>query len=147
MYKCIVRVKGIKCPTHSATRPNQSKQDKGAGPISKRLFDLPPNQSRDKRLMAKFGTKEQNSSIPFTFPSPSRWHCPQNCKKEISSRPKKCNKAERRSKGTKLCKLWVRGAVGSGFLTGNIGRWVPAALAKMATAGRICNASRGISSI
>ena len=39
------------------------------------------------------------------------------------------------------------GSVGSGFLTGNIGRWVPAALAKMATAGRICNASQGISSI
>ena len=42
---------------------------------------------------------EENSSIPFTFPSRRHWHCPQNCKKEISGSPKKLNKAESRSKG------------------------------------------------
>ena len=147
MNKCFVGLKGIKCPTHSLPQSCDINQKwiKAAGPISKRLFDPGPNQSGDKRP-AKFCTKKQNLSIPFTFPSRRLWHCPQNCKKEISRAPPKKVVTKQREpiEGNSSC-----GSVEfCGFLTGNIRRWVPVAvLAKMATAGRICNASRGISLI
>ena len=89
---------------------------------------------------AKFGTKEQNSSIAFTFPSRRHSHCPQNCKKEISDLPPKSVTKPIEGNAS-------YGSVGWDFSRSNIRRWEPAALPKMATAGRICNASRGITSI
>ena len=99
METCFVLVKGIKCPAHCTPHWYRTEQHIGTlapsnaalakkgkwSPISKRLFDQIKVVTKGWQ---SFAEKKQNSSISPPLVS-RHCHCPQNCKKEISSSTQK----------------------------------------------------------